>query len=97
MTRARALARAAVNGSGGAVEQQIISAARRIEQAHQELAEARRELRLALEARAALPGYKLGLCGTPAGYRRHQRNLEPSCWACLEARRLGDPRRGRLS
>lgn len=93
MTRARVLVEAAVDGSRRAVEQQIIAAAELIERAQRGLADARRELRQALDARATLPGPQQGLCGTPAGYRRHQRNLEAPCWACMEARAWDKRRR----
>lgn len=37
-------------------------------------------------------GYKqrrpVAECGTDAGHRRHLRDGEPSCWACLDAHRV---------
>lgn len=63
--------------------------------AHDQLAHARRTLFGALEHRATRPGRKPGECGTPAGYRRHQRAEEAACWACTEANNWEKRRRGR--
>lgn len=38
----------------------------------------------ALDERAAIPGKKPAICGTPVGYHHHRENLEPSCYACLQ-------------
>ena len=63
--------------------------------AHDQLSHARRSLFVALEHRAAQPGRKPGECGTPAGYRRHQRAQETACWACTEANNWEKRRRER--
>lgn len=63
--------------------------------AHDQLAHARRTLFYALERRAAQPGRKTGECGTPAGYRRHQRAEQAPCWACTEANNWDKRRRTR--
>jgi hypothetical protein len=65
--------------------------------AHDQLAHARRMLSAALEERASEPGRKAGECGTPAGYRRHQRAEESACWACVEANNWDKRRRGRAA
>jgi hypothetical protein len=60
-------------------------AAHLVNAAHSQLAHAQRCLYTCLEERAARPGRQPGECGTPAGYRRHVRDQEAACWACLEA------------
>lgn len=69
--------------------------ARLVNAAHAQLAHAQRCLYAALEERAALPGRKPGECGTPAGYRRHQRAEDAACWACVEANNWAKRRQGR--
>lgn len=63
----------------------VVAAADRIEYAHIQLLEARRQLRRALEARSKSGGRQPGVCGTPSGYRKHQRRNEAACMACTEA------------
>jgi hypothetical protein len=63
--------------------------------AHDQLTHAQRTLYRALDARARRPGRKPGECGTPAGYRRHQRAGEPPCPACMEGNNWDKRRRGR--
>lgn len=61
--------------------------------AHAQLGHARRALFAALDARAKTPGRKPGECGTPAGYRRHQRARQVPCYACIEGRTWDERRR----
>lgn len=62
--------------------------------AHDQLTHARRALFAALDARARRSGRQPGECGTPAGYRRHQRAQDPPCFACVEANSWEKRRRG---
>lgn len=68
-------------------DRELALAALLVENANAQLAHARSRLHRALEQRARRPGRKQGVCGTPAGYRRHQRADEPACVACVEAHR----------
>ena len=65
--------------------------------AHEQLAHAQRSLYSALDQRSKIPGRKPGECGTPAGYRRHQRAVETPCWACMEANNWAKRRQGRAA
>lgn len=64
--------------------EQVTVAANRVNRAYEELWAARREHRVALKRRAE-SGRQPGVCGTAAGYRRHQVEFEAPCWACLDA------------
>lgn len=55
-----------------------------VTEAYEELVAARCELYRELRKRRA-SGRQPGRCGTPAGYRRHQRAKEHPCIACVEA------------
>lgn len=66
-------------------DKRLAAAAKWVNDTHDELAAARCELFASLEARRARPGRQAGQCGTPAGYRRHQRYREARCLACTEA------------
>ena len=56
-----------------------------VTEAYEELVAARVELYRVLRQRHETPGRKPGRCGTPAGYRRHQRADESPCIGCVEA------------
>lgn len=58
-----------------------------VETAVAQLSSARRRLHRALEERARRGGRQPGMCGTPAGYRRHLRAQETPCVPCVEAHR----------
>lgn len=66
-------------------DKRLATAASWFNEAAEEMAAARAELRRSLEARHARPGRKIGQCGSPAGYRNHQRYGEVQCAACNEA------------
>lgn len=71
----------------------IETAALLVALAHEQLAHARRRLYRALDARRAEGGRHEGVCGTPAGYRRHQRAHEPPCLVCVDAYSYDERRR----
>jgi hypothetical protein len=72
--------------SGRGTPAYVTAAAERMNRAHAELTMARRELRQVLEARALMAQRQPGYCGTPAGYKRHDRDNEVPCHACVEAK-----------
>lgn len=75
----------------------LSTAAFLVNAAHNQLAHAERSLYAALNKRAKTPGRKPGECGTPAGYRRHQRAEEIPCFACIAGKSWDERRRGRRS
>jgi hypothetical protein len=74
----------------------LSTAAFLVDAAHAQLAHAQRALYAALDARAKEPGRKHGECGTPAGYRRHQRSGTAPCFACMEGNNWAKRRAGRV-
>lgn len=73
---------------------EVMRAAVRYNEVQEELTRALRDLGRALERRREAHGYQIAVCGTPAGYRRHQRAAEPPCYAC-QAGMTWDKRRYR--
>lgn len=71
----------------------LATAAFLVNAAHDQLAHAQRALYAALDKRAQHPGRQTGECGTPAGYRRHQRAEDAPCRACMEANNWDKRRR----
>lgn len=67
-------------------------AAQLVALAHEQLAHARARLYRALDARRAEGGRHEGVCGTPAGYRRHQRAHDTPCAPCVDAKLWEDRR-----
>lgn len=61
-------------------------AAQRVNDTAQRAQQAKRELRRLLEERQRLSKHNPGVCGTPAGYRRHVKDATAPCYACLEAK-----------
>lgn len=81
-------------GGHAASDDDLELAAQLVALAHEQLAFARRRLYRALDARRAEGGRHEAVCGTPAGYRRHQRAHTAPCAPCMDAK-LWEQRRTR--